>query len=136
MSYCVLRLSDSKVVISWHMIFDETTFPTLNSACSNLALIIPEDSSVSAAVVDESNPADMESVDEVRPMDPELDDTSRVVDEVHVAPELDSADSDPPCNKSRLKVIGPWHPTIISSAVDSHHILPYSRRPKVFLHSR
>ncbi|MBW0491831.1 hypothetical protein O181_031546 [Austropuccinia psidii MF-1] len=132
-SYCVLRLSDSKVVISWHMIFDKTTFPTLNSARSNSALIIPEDSSVSAAVVDESHPADMESVDEVRPMDPELDDTSRMVDEVHVAPELDSADSAPPCKKSRIKVIGPWHPTIISSAVDSHHILPYSRRLKVFL---
>ncbi|MBW0492093.1 hypothetical protein O181_031808 [Austropuccinia psidii MF-1] len=122
MSYCVLRLRDSKVVISRNVIFDETTFPTLNSARSNSALIIPEDSPVSAAVVDE-----------VRPMDPELDDTSRVVDEVHVAPELDSADSAPPCNKSRIKVICPQNPTIISSAVDSHHILPYSRRPKVFL---
>ncbi|MBW0517549.1 hypothetical protein O181_057264 [Austropuccinia psidii MF-1] len=132
-SYRILRLSDGKVVISRHVIFDETTFPTLNSTRSDPVLIIPEDSSVSAAVVDEVHSADMESVDEVRPMDPELDDTSRMVDEVQVAPELDSADSAPPCNRSRIKVIGPRHPTIISSAVDSHHILPYSRRPKVFL---
>ncbi|MBW0579769.1 hypothetical protein O181_119484 [Austropuccinia psidii MF-1] len=73
----------------------------------------------------------MGSVDEIRPMEPELDDTSRMVDESHVSLELDSAEVAPPI--SRIKVIGPRHPTIISSAVDSHHILPYSRRPKVFL---
>ncbi|MBW0526155.1 hypothetical protein O181_065870 [Austropuccinia psidii MF-1] len=66
-------------------------------------------------------------------MEPELDDTSRMVDEVHVAPDLDSAEISPPGNVSRIKVIGPRHPTLISSDVDSHHILPYSRRPKVFL---
>ncbi|MBW0474073.1 hypothetical protein O181_013788 [Austropuccinia psidii MF-1] len=73
----------------------------------------------------------MESVDETRPMEPELDDTSRMVDESHVFPELDSSEVAPPI--SRIKVISPQHPTIISSAVDSHHILPYSRRPTVFL---
>ncbi|MBW0531488.1 hypothetical protein O181_071203 [Austropuccinia psidii MF-1] len=75
----------------------------------------------------------MASVDEAQPMEPGLGDTSRMVDESHVSPELDYAEVSSPVETSRIKVIGPWHPTIISFAVDSHNILPYSRRPKVFL---
>ncbi|MBW0505351.1 hypothetical protein O181_045066 [Austropuccinia psidii MF-1] len=33
----------------------------------------------------------------------------------------------------RLKVIGPRHPTLITSSVDPLHILPYTRRPKSYL---
>ncbi|MBW0478348.1 hypothetical protein O181_018063 [Austropuccinia psidii MF-1] len=33
----------------------------------------------------------------------------------------------------RLKIIGPHHPTLITSNLDSLHILPYSRRVKTFI---
>ncbi|MBW0497957.1 hypothetical protein O181_037672 [Austropuccinia psidii MF-1] len=79
-SHCVPRMSNSKVIISQHVIFDEVIFPSLDSKLSNLVLIIPEDGPAAAVVVDEPHPADMELVDEVQPMEPELNDTSRMVD--------------------------------------------------------
>ncbi|MBW0570370.1 hypothetical protein O181_110085, partial [Austropuccinia psidii MF-1] len=36
-------------------------------------------------------------------------------------------------HKQRVKVIGPCHPNLITSNVDSMHILPYSQREKVLL---
>ncbi|MBW0491281.1 hypothetical protein O181_030996 [Austropuccinia psidii MF-1] len=48
----------------------------------------------------------------------------------------DSPNQQQPRNNNRthcLKVIGPHHPTLITSNVDSVHILPYSRRAKTFI---
>ncbi|MBW0492516.1 hypothetical protein O181_032231 [Austropuccinia psidii MF-1] len=120
-------------MISQHVLFDETIHPSLNLVPFNLTLVIPEDGPAAAEVVDEVHSTDMELVDKAQPMELELDDTSRMVDESLVTQELDGAEVAPPVSASRIKVIGPWHPTIISSAIDSQHILPYSRRPKVFL---
>ncbi|MBW0551998.1 hypothetical protein O181_091713, partial [Austropuccinia psidii MF-1] len=39
------------------------------------------------------------------------------------------------CRTSRIKVIGPRHPTLITSDVDSIHILPYSRRARTFINT-
>ncbi|MBW0579665.1 hypothetical protein O181_119380, partial [Austropuccinia psidii MF-1] len=40
--------------------------------------------------------------------------------------------SDPP---RRIRVIGPWHPTLISCDLDSTNVLPYPRRPNALISS-
>ncbi|MBW0497876.1 hypothetical protein O181_037591 [Austropuccinia psidii MF-1] len=37
------------------------------------------------------------------------------------------------CRTNRIKVIGPRHPTLITSEVDTIHILPYPRRTRTFI---
>ncbi|MBW0520964.1 hypothetical protein O181_060679 [Austropuccinia psidii MF-1] len=37
------------------------------------------------------------------------------------------------CRTPRIKFIGPRHPTLITSDLDSIHILPYSRRARTFI---
>ncbi|MBW0491805.1 hypothetical protein O181_031520 [Austropuccinia psidii MF-1] len=76
-------------------------------------------------------------VDEVQP------DDAAVVDEIHSAespaPCLDAPDpyvephtlfEEPLQVPRRIKVIGPRHPTLISSEIDNQNILPFSRHPK------
>ncbi|MBW0541178.1 hypothetical protein O181_080893 [Austropuccinia psidii MF-1] len=74
-------------------------------------------------------------VDEFLPIKPDLDDSSRMVDEIHESNEAGDAEHSQahPISASRIKVIGPQHPTIISSDVESFNILPYNRRPRALL---
>ncbi|MBW0491806.1 hypothetical protein O181_031521 [Austropuccinia psidii MF-1] len=79
-------------------------------------------------------------IDEVQPYD------AAEVDEIHSAkspaPCLDVPDpsvephtlfEEPLQVPGRIKVIGLWHPTLISSEIENQNILPFSRRPKVLL---
>ncbi|MBW0529851.1 hypothetical protein O181_069566 [Austropuccinia psidii MF-1] len=79
-------------------------------------------------------------VDEVQPND------AAVVDETHsaessapsldvlVSPAIPSAPVEEPSQAPRrIKVIGPRHPTLISSEINNQNILSFLRRPKVLL---
>ncbi|MBW0517135.1 hypothetical protein O181_056850 [Austropuccinia psidii MF-1] len=136
-AYWVLQLSNKKVVISRHVVFDKSTLPSLENLTSNCnsALIIPEHQQAVAEEVDEVLPADMGLVDEFLPIKPDLDDSSRMVDEIQESNEAGAAEHSPahPISALRIKVIGPGHPTIISSDIDSFNILPYNRRPRALL---
>ncbi|MBW0499101.1 hypothetical protein O181_038816, partial [Austropuccinia psidii MF-1] len=134
-AYRILRLWDRKVIISQHVIFDESTFPSLKDRSSSFdsALLIPEYQEAVTEVVDEARSVDMGQVDEILPIEPILDEPSIMVDEIQDSSETAASDQDCPACSSRIKVIGPCHPTLISSDVNSHNILPYSRRPKALL---
>ncbi|MBW0535199.1 hypothetical protein O181_074914, partial [Austropuccinia psidii MF-1] len=134
-AYRILRLCDRKVIISRHVIFDESTFPSLKNRSSSFdsALLIPEYQEAVTEVVDETRSVNMGQVDEILPIEPILDEPSRMVDEIQDSSEIAASDQDRPACPSRIKVIGPRHPTLISSDVNSHNILPYSRRPKALL---
>ncbi|MBW0519195.1 hypothetical protein O181_058910 [Austropuccinia psidii MF-1] len=56
-----------------------------------------------------------------------------MVDEIQETSEIAASNQDRPACSSRIRVIGPRHPTLISSNVNSNNILPYSRRPKALL---
>ncbi|MBW0499100.1 hypothetical protein O181_038815 [Austropuccinia psidii MF-1] len=134
-AYRILRLWDQKVIISRHVIFDESTFPSLKDRSSSFdsALLIPEYQEAVTEVVDEARSVDMGQVDEILPIEPILDEPSIMVDEIQDSSETAASDRNCPACSSRIKVIGPCHPTLISSDVNSHNILPYSRRPKALL---
>ncbi|MBW0525550.1 hypothetical protein O181_065265 [Austropuccinia psidii MF-1] len=129
-SYRILRTLDKKIVITRHATFNEDIGELIIDWNSN---------HWPATVVDETHIAASAAVDELR-ADEQLIDTSRVVDEVHVSDE-DAANADVPdpesCHPSnprpRIKIIGPWHPTHITSEILEQNILPYSRRANALL---
>ncbi|MBW0535083.1 hypothetical protein O181_074798 [Austropuccinia psidii MF-1] len=127
-----------KVVVTKHVTFHELTFPELDCPSEPAQpLLVPsflvgefrpeeEPSTSSLVVVDEihskqSEGLPNEQVDVV-------DEFHQLRDEEEVPQELPA--SDPP---RRLKVIGPRHPTLITSDLDTSNILPYSRRPKALI---
>ncbi|MBW0541279.1 hypothetical protein O181_080994 [Austropuccinia psidii MF-1] len=82
------------VVISRHVVFDKSTFPSLENLTTNhnSALIIPEHQKTVAEEVDEVLPADLGLVDEFLPIEPDSDDSSRMVDEIQESNKAGSAE--------------------------------------------
>ncbi|MBW0500846.1 hypothetical protein O181_040561 [Austropuccinia psidii MF-1] len=130
-AYRVLRISDSKILTTKHVIFCEKIFPYLKDkeTTNNCSFVVEEpDSEIRA----ETHLAE-EPTTETRPSQP--------LDENHGEP---SDQEDAPCEEegpihdlesktstgtqSKIRVIGPRHPTLITSEIDNLNILPYSRR--------
>ncbi|MBW0502369.1 hypothetical protein O181_042084 [Austropuccinia psidii MF-1] len=145
-SYRVMRLSDGKIVISKHVLFDESVFPNSPTHLSSTSpLVIPLVGSEEGSDNNEScseEPCDhlgsQESVDEARR--PENDPSSfnqeeEGSDEITACPPTDASTEPQPVVQSKLRVIGPRHPTLISSDIDRSNILPYSRRAAALLSS-
>ncbi|MBW0492435.1 hypothetical protein O181_032150 [Austropuccinia psidii MF-1] len=134
-AYWVLWLSDQKVIISRHVIFDESTFTSLKNCSSsfNSILLIAEHQEAVTEVVDEVHSVNVGQVDEVLPIESISDDPSRMVYEIQETSEIAASNQDRPACLSRIRVIGPPNPTLISLNVNSNNILPYSRRPKALL---
>ncbi|MBW0535981.1 hypothetical protein O181_075696 [Austropuccinia psidii MF-1] len=128
-SYRVLRLSDKKVVISRHVTFDENSFPSLRDAPSEPLTIDWEASRTDSGLVDEAQPEEAAVVDETHSEEtaaPSVNNSPVPLAEQPPGPISDQA-------PRRIRVIGPRHPTIINSEIDSTNILTFPRRPKVYL---
>ncbi|MBW0477147.1 hypothetical protein O181_016862 [Austropuccinia psidii MF-1] len=116
-SYCILRLSDQKIIISRHVIFYEEKFPSL-----------PSQKQFSEDVVRIfSNP--IQTADKETQLNSNIEESSSNVDESSLSSEneetyVDALEQQP----KRICVIGPRHPTIISNEIDSNNILPFSQR--------
>ncbi|MBW0548016.1 hypothetical protein O181_087731 [Austropuccinia psidii MF-1] len=152
-AYRILRLSDKKVLISKHVRFDESNFPfsktqpqsdefraTRDGEVISLGRIEGDSSEATENVVNEAHVSEVvqaEAVDEICSADLGLtsEDNSRRVDEIPLSSEPDAVSREPMSNSrpTRLKVIGPRHPTIISRDINQDNILTYSRRPKVLI---
>ncbi|MBW0471949.1 hypothetical protein O181_011664 [Austropuccinia psidii MF-1] len=109
--YCILRVCNCKILISQHVKFDESTFPSLPSAKNKESLSWGDSWSV-PVVADEIHPGGEVLVDEVLAGD------SSVIAETHSPVERCSdqrvllLENQP--RVSRIKIIGPCHPTIIT----------------------
>ncbi|MBW0488360.1 hypothetical protein O181_028075 [Austropuccinia psidii MF-1] len=142
-SYCIMWISNGKILISKHVLFHESIYPSCpNCFSSTSPLVIPfsgdEEGSEISVNEDQTSIGIEESV--VR---------SQLVDDVHTHPnqEVEGVDEVPSTEpvdaaeepqlviRPRLCVIGPRHPTLISSNIDQSNILPYSRRAGALLTS-
>ncbi|MBW0475375.1 hypothetical protein O181_015090 [Austropuccinia psidii MF-1] len=88
--------------------------------------------------VDEFHPSEtveVETIDEGCPAIPESDDSSRRVDEFPLSSEEvnETIENTTAVILSRIKVIGPRHPTIISGDITQENILTYHRRPRTLI---
>ncbi|MBW0463239.1 hypothetical protein O181_002954 [Austropuccinia psidii MF-1] len=127
-SYQILRLSDKKIVISRHETFDENSFPSPRDAPSEPLTINCNASRTDSELVDEAQPEEAEVVDEAHSEET----MALCVDNSPVSLAEKSPDLMPDQAPRHIKVIGPQHPTLINSEIDSTNILTFSRRPKTY----
>ncbi|MBW0510313.1 hypothetical protein O181_050028 [Austropuccinia psidii MF-1] len=116
-SYHILRLLDQEIIISRQVIFDEKNFPSLLNQKQSLENII------------EIFPNPTQTTEEEIQINSNTDENSSSIDENSIDNEsdeiyVDALEQQP----KRIRVIGPRHPTLISSEIDSNNILPFSRR--------
>ncbi|MBW0526856.1 hypothetical protein O181_066571 [Austropuccinia psidii MF-1] len=128
-SYQILHLSDRKVIISSHVTFDENCFPSLQVTSAIPLTITWGASRMDSGLVDEVQPDDAVVVDKTHSAEipaPCLD--------VPNPPAGPHTFIEEPLQVPRhIKVIGPWHPTLINRKINTQNILPFSHCPKVFL---
>ncbi|MBW0473073.1 hypothetical protein O181_012788 [Austropuccinia psidii MF-1] len=145
-SYRVMRLSNGKIVISKHVLFDKSVYPNSPAHMSSASpLVLPLVGSEEGSDHNKScsgEPCDdlrsQEAVDEARqPEDypSSLDQEEEGVDEIPTCMPTDAATEPRAIFQSRLRVIGPRHPMLISSNIDHSNILPYFRRAAALLSS-
>ncbi|MBW0506632.1 hypothetical protein O181_046347 [Austropuccinia psidii MF-1] len=137
-AYRVLYPDDGKILISKHVLFDESKFPCLSfSSLLGSPLIVPFSLDGEGELVDEvQSPSSgtQEAVDEVCVPDAPIGylSTEEAVDET--SPSSDTEEQAAPAPR-RLRVIGPRHPTLVSCDIDRLNILPFPRHPETFFSS-
>ncbi|MBW0560402.1 hypothetical protein O181_100117 [Austropuccinia psidii MF-1] len=101
---------------------------------------LPPFSSMCETCMMEINQEDNEPFFNCKDIKPEHTDDTSDVHHLNTSPFIEQApqisenpDTCHPENHFRIKVIGPWNPTLIKGDIDSENILPYSRRPKSFV---
>ncbi|MBW0491302.1 hypothetical protein O181_031017 [Austropuccinia psidii MF-1] len=137
-AYCILRISDAKVIITKHATFDKTKFPSPTGVIEGSKLNL----SNFTTTVDESRVDETEedancsdAVDEVQVSSLCKSPPSTMVDEVHGDCEgpLSAEVVTAPVTSAWIKVIGPRHPNLISLDINNLKILPYTRRADALL---
>ncbi|MBW0500125.1 hypothetical protein O181_039840 [Austropuccinia psidii MF-1] len=122
-AYCLLCLSDLKIVILKHVKFEENLFPYIQApSLINEAWIVPWNNQLELTErVDEFRQYGHSLVDEIQLNDllHSVEDSSRLVDEAQESTSDSAAVEDPiPVNRSCIKIIGPRHPTLIKRSID------------------
>ncbi|MBW0474738.1 hypothetical protein O181_014453 [Austropuccinia psidii MF-1] len=132
-SYHILRTLDKKVIVTWHAKFNEDIFPGIAGPSGDLT-VTWSSSNWPTDMVDEPHTAASVLVDEVQTDRLAPKGIESVVYEPHMPQEevastpVEAQTSLPSSPRPRIKVIGPWHPTLITSDILEQNILPYSRR--------
>ncbi|MBW0495272.1 hypothetical protein O181_034987 [Austropuccinia psidii MF-1] len=149
-TYQILQICNKKVLVSKHVRFDKSDFPSSKNSPSPNTFRVTRDgevidlgkadeacSAVTVDVVDEAHTAKVvqaESVDEICSADlgHNLEGNSRRVDEIPLPLESDYEPHESITNSrpTQIRVFGPRNPTIICGDIDQGNILTYSRRPK------
>ncbi|MBW0507495.1 hypothetical protein O181_047210 [Austropuccinia psidii MF-1] len=116
-SFCILRLIDQKIIISRHVVFDEEKFPWLPSQKQFTKDVFKTFASSTQVIEEEA---------QVHPNTEEgsLSTDSTSINNEEEDTHVDVLEHQP----KRIWVIGPQHPTLISSEIDSKNILPFPRR--------
>ncbi|MBW0530766.1 hypothetical protein O181_070481 [Austropuccinia psidii MF-1] len=128
-AYRVLKLNNRKVFITRHFIFFENEFPSLQKTS-------------------QSNEDDLDYSDDVLLVEEEEKYfdckeepvENKVINNHNLAEEesrevQDNSEGEVVNERQRIKIIGPRHPTLISSEIWEENILPYPRRPKALMTS-
>ncbi|MBW0491917.1 hypothetical protein O181_031632 [Austropuccinia psidii MF-1] len=141
-AYRVLKLTDKKVFSTRHVIFFKNDFPSPK----NIPMAKESDlffSDVERYPIDEDTFFDCQehTKDEANSISSE--DTAPPNNGANTASPINGASAENSDNNSnnktttrpinKIKVIGPQHPTLISSSILEEHILPYTRRPRALL---
>ncbi|MBW0473209.1 hypothetical protein O181_012924 [Austropuccinia psidii MF-1] len=115
-SYWILRTHDQKIIISKHVIFDEVRFPLLPSHFQNNIKIFNAFPGLIQTSQDKSlNDQPKDNFHNIELISSDNEDEDSFVDELEQKPQ-------------RIRVIGPRHPTLISSDINSENMLPFHRR--------
>ncbi|MBW0563785.1 hypothetical protein O181_103500, partial [Austropuccinia psidii MF-1] len=109
-AYRVLRIADKSVVISRHVKFDESIFPSLAVNPPRVPMEFPN---IIFSGENEKKSLEADTSDLTCNSTPEEDVFHDALEELPVR---------------RIKVIGPRHPTLITSDISTENILPFSRR--------
>ncbi|MBW0498751.1 hypothetical protein O181_038466 [Austropuccinia psidii MF-1] len=127
-----------KILISRHVSFNESVFPQLKHQSNDqLPLSLPwealDKSLPEHQPLPNLTPDTQELVDE--PQVSVNQDKSTMVDETRLADDAAPAcpDSEPNRQPIRIKVIGPRHPTLVSSTINPDNILSYPRQAGALL---
>ncbi|MBW0534635.1 hypothetical protein O181_074350 [Austropuccinia psidii MF-1] len=141
-SYRILRLSNKRILISRHVKFDKSVFPSLKQPAQlkGQSEIVWGDFPSETEMLDEIHPVIAESVDEIRSAELAVnaqEEAQERTDECLTSSNEYNEDRNeaPRTTFPFLKVIGPRHPTLVSSDIDRTNILPFGRRPKVLITS-
>ncbi|MBW0476149.1 hypothetical protein O181_015864 [Austropuccinia psidii MF-1] len=131
-AYHILRLADSKVIITNNAAFDNSKFPSLSEVVDSSLLNLDNFTlMVDEASLDETEEDTnvSEMVDEIRINSLFQPSPSIMVDQVHVDGEapLSSEEVNSPTTLACSKVIGPCHPTLVASDINNVNMLPYPR---------
>ncbi|MBW0568604.1 hypothetical protein O181_108319 [Austropuccinia psidii MF-1] len=105
----ILRVVDKLVVISRHVKFDESSFPSLSLNAPSVPMEFPY---VIFANENKEISLEADTTDLTPNSTPEEDVFHDTLEELPVR---------------RIKVIGPWHPTLITSNISTNNILPFSQ---------
>ncbi|MBW0460648.1 hypothetical protein O181_000363 [Austropuccinia psidii MF-1] len=143
LAYQILYLSDRKILISRHVRFNESVFPQLKQQGNDLLpLNFPWEmlneplSEPQLSPTANSTPETQELVDEPQvPMSHDSTSQPPLVDETQLADDLalPYSNCDLACPPTCIKVIGPRHPTLLSSDINPNNILPYPRHAVALL---
>ncbi|MBW0508535.1 hypothetical protein O181_048250 [Austropuccinia psidii MF-1] len=147
-SYQILRLSDLKVIVTRNATFNEKVFPyVLGGKNTNLWAIETMSTGRSLDEIDvlpvemngvlsEQTEASSEGPNLAENIGAQQETTNEqtINDENSTQEGMDDQQQvDSSTGITRIRVIGPRHPTIITSNVDPLHILPYKRRAVAYL---
>ncbi|MBW0494582.1 hypothetical protein O181_034297 [Austropuccinia psidii MF-1] len=149
------QLADLKVTVTRNAIFNENIFPYVNGGRSktpwNVKEVFDQPTNDLHLSLSETNSPTTENDNSLTNIMPQTDDNmnspnesppeqtdsfddeSMIENTCQPMPPIDGQQTNRADRTPRLKVIGPRHPTIITSDVDPIHILPYSRRPASYL---
>ncbi|MBW0571763.1 hypothetical protein O181_111478 [Austropuccinia psidii MF-1] len=161
-AYRILRLDDLKVLITRNVTFNERVFPSVLGKTNSAQWTIDEllsplntytelqregdsptdiQDSLDLASHQENNLEDLNDSDQSNEEqtnqllnEPSSESLTRCHDNLNNEIDYQNCGESANAQKdTRVKVIGPHHPTLITSNVDSMHIVPYSQRATFFL---
>ncbi|MBW0574751.1 hypothetical protein O181_114466 [Austropuccinia psidii MF-1] len=122
MSYRILRLHDKKVAITKHATFEETSFPSLNQDHSPADITTDQQCfTIGGADSITASGEPQELNNESPPLE--------------MAADLPTETRIEALQATRIRVIGPQHPTLVNSNIDNLNILPHSQRANILLTS-
>ncbi|MBW0511256.1 hypothetical protein O181_050971, partial [Austropuccinia psidii MF-1] len=132
-AYHILRISDAKVIVTKHEAFDKGKFPSITEVSEGSHLNLND---FTTMVGESEGGADCsEMVDEIQMNSFCKSSPSIMVDEVHGNGEgsLSAKAVTAPITSVHIRVIRPFHPSLVSSDINSLNILPYTMRADALL---
>ncbi|MBW0470028.1 hypothetical protein O181_009743 [Austropuccinia psidii MF-1] len=138
-AYQILRLSDLKVAVTRNVTFNKKIFPTIAGRNrSSTWCVKDEHTDHNVSLITE--PANNVALNNSETMEDELPTEESCIEDVpplnsptHPVSDNNSMNHENSFEQQQRNDIIPRHPTLITSNVDSIHILPYSRRVKTFI---